>query len=120
MPLTIAAMRSGTTLPHGDVVGHEQRLGAADDEVVDDHADQVEADGVVLVHPLRDGDLGADAVGRGGQQRPLGSALSALASKRPAKPPRPPTTSGRGAFATHSFISSTARSPASMSTPAAA
>ena len=32
--------------------------------------------------------------------------VSAEASKRPAKPPRPPTTSGRGAFATHSFISS--------------
>ena len=55
----------------GDVVGQEQRLGAADDEVVDEHADQVEADGVVLVHRLGDGDLGADAVGRGGQQRPV-------------------------------------------------
>ena len=55
----------------GDVVGHEQRLGAADDEVVDDHADQVEADRVVDVHRLRDRDLGADAVGGGGEQRPL-------------------------------------------------
>ena len=71
MPLTIAAIRSGTTLPVGDVVGHEERLGAADDEVVDDHADQVEPDRVVLVHHLRDGDLGADAVGGGGEQRPL-------------------------------------------------
>jgi hypothetical protein len=53
----------------GDVVGHEQRLGAADHQVVDDHADQVEADGVVDVHRLGDGDLGTDAVGRGGQQR---------------------------------------------------
>ena len=53
----------------GDVVGQEQRLGAADDEVVDEHADQVEADRVVLVERLRDRDLGADAVGRGGQQR---------------------------------------------------
>src|SRR5690606_39013182 len=49
----------------GDVVGEEERLGAADDEVVDEHADQVEADGVVLVHRLGDGDLGADAVGGG-------------------------------------------------------
>ena len=55
----------------GDVVGHEERLGAAHDEVVDDHADEVEADRVVHVHQLRDRDLGADAVGRGGQQRPL-------------------------------------------------
>ena len=39
---------------------------------------------------------------------------------RPAKPPSPPTTSGRPARATRPFISSTARSPASMSTPAAA
>ena len=47
-------------------------------------------------------------------------ALSALASNSPAKPPMPPTTSGREALATQAFISSTARSPASMSTPAAA
>ena len=53
----------------GDVVGHEERLGAADDEVVDDHADEVEADGVVDVHLLRDRDLGADAVGGGGEER---------------------------------------------------
>ena len=47
-------------------------------------------------------------------------AVSAVASNSPANPPSPPTTSGRVALATHSFISSTARSPASMSTPAAA
>src|SRR3546814_5161193 len=41
----------------GDVVGQEERLGAADDEVVDEHADQVDADGVVLVERLGDGDL---------------------------------------------------------------
>ena len=52
----------------GDVVGHEQRLSAADHEVVDHHADQVEPDGVVHVHRLGDGHLGADAVGGGGQQ----------------------------------------------------
>ena len=55
----------------GDVVGHEERLGAADHQVVDDHADQVEPDGVVDVHRLRDRDLGADAVGGGGEQRAL-------------------------------------------------
>ncbi len=43
-----------------------------------------------------------------------------LASNSPANPPMPPTTSGRDVLATHCFISSTARSPASMSTPAAA
>ena len=69
MPPTISAMRCGDDLAAGDVVEHEQRLGAADDEVVDDHADEVLADGVVLVHGLGDRQLGADAVGRGGQQR---------------------------------------------------
>jgi hypothetical protein len=44
--------------------------------------------------------------------------LRAEASNRPAKPPMPPTTSGRRALSTHCFISSTARSPASMETPA--
>jgi hypothetical protein len=43
-----------------------------------------------------------------------------LASKRPAKPPMSPITSGRRVLATHSLIRSTARSPASISTPAAA
>jgi hypothetical protein len=55
----------------GDVVGEEERLGAADDEVVDQHPDQVEADRVVLVESLRDGHLGADPVGRAREQRPV-------------------------------------------------
>jgi hypothetical protein len=38
----------------------------------------------------------------------------------PAKPPRPPTTSGRLVFSTAARMSVTARSPASMSTPEAA
>ena len=45
---------------------------------------------------------------------------SADASNIPAKPPSPPSTSGRVARATDSFISSTARSPAWTSTPALA
>src|SRR6476620_3944213 len=44
--------------------------------------------------------------------------LSALASKSPAKPPMPPSISGRRALSTHTFISSTALSPASIETPA--
>ena len=52
-----------------DVVRHEQRLGAHHDDVVDDHADQVEADRVVDVQSLRDRDLGAHAVGRRREQR---------------------------------------------------
>jgi len=60
----------GDDLAARDVVGHEQRLGTDHDDVVDDHADQVLTDRVVLVDRLRDGDLGAHAVGAGGQQRP--------------------------------------------------
>ena len=52
-----------------DVVGHEERLRADHDDVVDDHADQVEPDRVVLVDRLRDRDLRADAVGARRQQR---------------------------------------------------
>ncbi|CAB4868100.1 unannotated protein [freshwater metagenome] len=44
--------------------------------------------------------------------------LSALASNNPAKPPMPPKASGREAFAIEAFIRLTARSPASISTPA--
>jgi len=47
----------------GDVVGHEERFGATHDEVIDDHADEVDADRVVLIHGLRDRNLGTDAVG---------------------------------------------------------
>jgi hypothetical protein len=46
-----------------DVVGHEQRFGPAHDEIVDDHTDQVEADGVVAIQRLRNGDLGTNPVG---------------------------------------------------------
>ena len=59
----------GDDAPARDVVGHEERLRAADDDVVDDHADEVEADRVVPVEGLGDRDLGADAVGRGGEHR---------------------------------------------------
>jgi hypothetical protein len=61
----------GYDAPGRDVVGQEQRLGPADHEVVDQHADQVEPDRVVLVEGLRDGHLGADAVGGARQERPV-------------------------------------------------
>ena len=56
-------------LAAGDVVGHEQRLRADHDDVVDDHADQVLPDRVVLVERDGDVDLRADAVGARRQQR---------------------------------------------------
>jgi hypothetical protein len=59
----------GHELADGQVVLQEQRLGAADHEVVDDHRDQVAADGVVAVGGLRDGELGAHAVGGGREHR---------------------------------------------------
>ena len=52
----------GDDLAARDVVGHEQRPGADHDDVVDDHTDQVDADGVVLVDGTGDRDLGAHAI----------------------------------------------------------
>ncbi len=53
----------------GDVVGHEQGCRTDDDDVVDDHPDQVDADAVVLVDGLGDRHLRADTVGGGREQR---------------------------------------------------
>ncbi len=53
-----------------DVVGHEERLRAADHQVIDDHSDEVDADRAVTAGALGDQHLGADAVGGGGQHRP--------------------------------------------------
>ncbi len=55
--------------PDRDVVEEEQRLGAGHDDVVDDHRDQVDADGVVASQRSRDLQLGAHAVGRADQDR---------------------------------------------------
>ncbi len=55
-------------------------------------------------------------VASSGRRRPA----SLDASNKPANPPIPPTTSGRVVLATEARMSSTARSPASMSTPALA
>ena len=54
----------GNDLAARDVVGHEQRLCTNDDDVVDDHSDEVLPDGVVNIKRLRDGDLGTDSIGR--------------------------------------------------------
>ena len=105
-------------LAGGDVVGHEQRLGADDHQVVDHHRDQVDADRVVPVDGLGDHELGADPVGGAGKNRLR--VLGEIEPNSPANPPRPPSTSGRPVRLTAAFISSTARSPAAMSTPAPA
>ena len=54
-------------LSAGDVVGHEQALGSRNDNVINHHANQVLADGVVFIYRLGNGDLGADPIGRGCQ-----------------------------------------------------
>ena len=53
----------------GEVVEEEQRLGALADQVVDAHGDEVDADGVEPPGLDREPELGADAVGRGDQDR---------------------------------------------------
>jgi hypothetical protein len=58
-------MKSGVDGAAGDVVEQEEGLGAGDEQVVDVHGDEVDADRVVLVHGDRYEQLGADAVGAG-------------------------------------------------------
>src|SRR5699024_7514343 len=47
----------------GDVVGHEQRFGATDHQIVDHHRHQVDTDRVVFVHLLGEHQFRADPVG---------------------------------------------------------
>ncbi len=77
----------------GDVVGEEERTRTDHDDVVDDHADEVETHRVVLVDRLGDRDLRPDAVRARREQRAR-VPRSTDASNRPAKPPTPPSTSG--------------------------
>ena len=55
--------------PDRDVVLEEQRLRTADHQVVDNHRDQVQPNGVVFVHGLGDGQFGTHPVGGRGQDR---------------------------------------------------
>ena len=77
MPLITAAATSTSSLPHGEVVEEEQRLGALHEDVVDAHRDEVDADRVVAVERERELELGADAVGAGDEHR-LAVALADL------------------------------------------
>ena len=56
-------------LAGGEIVEEEQRLGALDDEIVDAHGDEVDADRVEDAGVDGDLQLGADAVGGGDQDR---------------------------------------------------
>ena len=67
MPATMARPGAHIQLAGGEIIEEQQRLGALDDQVVDAHGDQVDADGVVLARGDGDLQLGADAVGGGDQ-----------------------------------------------------
>ena len=69
MPATTSAPTCRIELAAGEIVEKEQRLGALHDEIVDRHGDEIDADRVVARGLDGDLDLGADAVGRGDQER---------------------------------------------------
>ena len=99
------------------VIVHEERLGAAHDQVVHHHADQVEADRVVLVERLRDHQLGADAIGGRRENRRL--VAREVEREQAGEAAEVAHHLRRRARDTRLLSSATARSPASMSTPAA-
>ena len=72
--------------PDGDVIEEEQRLGAAADDVVGAHRDEVDPDRVVATERGRDRGLGPDAVGRGDEHR---LAVARRDRDRPAEPAEP-------------------------------
>ena len=59
----------GHHLAGRDVVGHEQRFGADHHQIVDHHGHQIDANRVMPIQCLGDGQLGADTVGGSGQHR---------------------------------------------------
>ena len=71
MPFTIADADLGRQLAGGEVIEEEQRLGALDDDVVDAHGDEIDADRLVDAGLDRDLHLGADAVVGGDEDRIL-------------------------------------------------
>ena len=72
-------------LAGGVVVEEDQGLGAAADQVVDAHGDEVDADRVVPVEGEGELELGADAVGAGDEVP--GAVAVEVEGNRPAKPP---------------------------------
>ncbi len=101
-----------------DVVEEEQRLGALAHQVVHAHGHQVDPDGVETAGGLGHQSLGPHSVGAGHQYRL--SVLAGVEGEQAAEVTQPAETSARWVDATNGLISSTARSPAPMSTPAPA
>ena len=111
---------AGDQPPGGEVVEKEQRLGALDDQIVDAHGDQVDADRMMGAGLGRKQHLGADAVGGGDQHRIAEAAggeveQAAEAAERRRAPPARPVRRGQRARSGRRD-----RAPASMSTPASA
>ena len=69
MPAITRSATAVVELAGGEIIEEEERLGALDDQVVDAHRDEVDADPVVPVMVDRQLQLGADAVIGGDQQR---------------------------------------------------
>ena len=102
-----------------DVVEEEQRLGALGGDVVDRHRDAVDADRVAAVR--RAGRSPTSCRRRRSTTRAAGRRYCFQSTANsPPKPPMSPTTSRRNVDRTCSLMSSTAFSPAAMSTPASA
>ena len=108
----------GDELADRDVVEEEERLGALHRDVVDRHRDEVDADGVVAaVRRAMSDFVPTPSVDETSSGCSKGWASNA---NRPPKPPMSPMTSGRNVERTCCLMSSTAFSPAAMSTPASA
>ena len=101
--------------PDRDVVQERERLGASTHDVVGAHRDEVDADRVEPPDSAGDRGLRADAIGRRDEQR---LTVAGRIENAPPKPPSPSTLSGRRVESTWARMRSTARSPASTSTPA--
>ena len=70
-PRSASAAICVVELAHREVVEEDERLGALHDEVVHDHRDAVDADGVVAADLRGELQLGADAVGARDEDRVL-------------------------------------------------
>ena len=100
----------------GHVVEEEERLGAGADDVVGAHRDEVDAE--ARRSGPSPGRSPSSCPPRRSRRRGAARGSRPGSRSTPPNPPSPPTTSGRRVEATAARISSTARSPASTSTPA--
>ncbi len=105
-------------LAAGEIIQKEQRLGALDDEIIDRHRHQIDADAVVQASLDRDLDLGANAIGRRDQHGILEAGR--LEVEQAAESADLGVGTGARGARTIGLIRSTRRLPASISTPESA